>query len=1005
MSSPSEDNGGGGPSSGGGLEQRPAQHSFHALMRCRVRRILLVSSLYDSFIMSEEGQLQETLLTHFLALNLSHFPDILRVPNGESALEMLDDDEDFDLIVSSLDVGGFNAVELAIAIQERGLEIPVVALAYSGHDLHSFQEDNDTSALERIFLWQGDVRIFLAIVKSVEDRLNVEADTGQFGVPAILLVEDNVRYYSSFLPAIYAELLRHTQGLLSEGLSLSQKMMRMRARPKVLLCENYEDAWRDFESYEDQILGVISDFEFPHEGKLAECAGLDLCGAVLERRSDIRIVMQSSVPANRAAADRIGASFLEKGSPTLLTDLREILVRRFGFGDFTFRLPNGQVIAKAHDLRELAERILDVPEESLRHHASRNHFSLWLKARTELELAESLRPKGVDDFENIDALRRFASEAIRESREQRNRTVIAEFDRANFDPSVGLTRIGGGSLGGKARGLAFGNRVLRASGIDRAFPEINIQVPPSIVFGTGTYDEFLQYEWIHEYATGPNPDEKILEMFLAAPFPRGAVADLRSFLRQVKYPLAIRSSSLLEDSLAQPFAGVYRTHFVANNDQNNDVRLERVKSAIKSVYASAFTTKAKDFLSMTSFRLEEEKMAVMVQELVGQQHGKNFYPDFAGVARSYNYYPEPGHAPEDGVAAVALGMGRTVVDGSPCLRFCPRYPRELVSFSSVDAALTNSQRAFWALDLDPDQRLKDLVALKQLPLEVAERDGALTFIGSTYLPDDDRIVDGISRAGVRLVSFAQVLKSGAYPLAEILRLLLERCEQGTGAPVELEFAGNLGRRGVRPQFSFLQLRPLAVNSERDAVKIGEVEPGSLLCESKRVLGNGRIQGIRDIVVVDIDTFDRLRSVEIVAEVARFDAWLRGQGRPYALIGVGRWGSADPFLGIPVTWNQISGARVIVESGFKDLRVDPSQGTHFFQNLSSSQVGYFTVNPDAEGELVDWSWLKAHPAEESTEFTRRLRLAAPLEVRLSASERRGVIIKPHSAVKDQSPVKG
>ncbi|MCB9915969.1 MAG: histidine kinase [Planctomycetes bacterium] len=967
--------------------------SFHALMRRRVRRILLVSSLYDSFIMSEEGQLQETLLTHFLALNLSHFPDILRVPSGAEALALLARDDSFDLVIASLEVGGQSAVDLALAIKAAGHEQPVVALAYTGHELRAFLQHHDRAPLERVFLWQGDVRIFLAIVKSVEDRMNVAHDTGEAGVPLILLVEDNVRFYSSFLPAIYAELLRHTQALLSEDLSLSQKMMHMRARPKVLLCETYEDAWRDFERYEAQTLGVISDVEYPRGGRLDPRAGVDLCAAVKARRRDVRLVLQSSVAANRELADSLGASFLQKGSPTLLADLRELLVRRFGFGDFTFRLPDGTVVATAHDPRELAERILDVPAESLVHHASRNHFSLWLKARTELALAERLRPKSVDEFPTVDDMRRFASEAIQRAREERNRTVIAEFDRAKFDPTVGITRVGEGSLGGKARGLAFGNRLLRASGVDAAFPSVDVFVPPSIVFGTGTYDEFLQYEWIQEFALGDHADQEILEMFLAAPFPRGAVADLRAFLQRVSYPIAVRSSSLLEDSLAQPFAGVYRTHFLANNDDNADVRLERVKNAIKSVYASAFSAKSKAFLDMTSFRLEEEKMAVMVQELVGRQHGDRFYPDFSGVARSYNYYPEPGHRPEDGVAAVALGMGRTVVDGSPCLRFSPRYPRELVSFSSVEAALANSQRAFWALDLDSSKRVTDLVGLRQYPLDVAEQDGTLTFIGSTYLPDDLRIVDGISRAGVRLVSFAQVLKHGAFPLAAILNHLLERCERGTGAPVEIEFAGNLGGPGQRPQFAFLQLRPLAVSGEGEAVSIGAPDPARVLCQSGRVLGNGHLEGLRDLVVVDVDSFDRSRSVEIAAEVARFDAWLRREGRPYALFGVGRWGSADPLLGIPVSWNQICGARVIVECGFKDLVVEPSQGTHFFQNLSSSQVGYFTVNPGTPGESVDWAWLAAQPAEESTAFTRRLRLAAPLDVRISAQEQRGVIEKP------------
>jgi len=977
----------------GGSTPRPR---FHDLMRDRVQHILLVSSLYDSFILTEDGHLNEALLRQFLALNLSHHPDVVRVSSGAEALALAVANPRIDMIVTSVQVGDMHAGELASRIRAAGLDLPVVLLAYDNRELTDFLARHGRGDLTRVFLWQGDVRVLLAIVKSFEDERNVAHDTGVMGVPAILVVEDNIRFYSSFLPVIYAELMRHTQTLITEGLNLSQKMMRMRARPKILLCETFEEAWAHFEAYQDNILGILSDFEFPRAGRIDRRAGTELAERVRRVRPDVPIVLQSSIAENEAEADRLQADFLLKGSPVLLHRLRQVLVELFGFGDFVFRTPDGTEIDRARDLPSLAEKLRSVPAESIGFHGERNHFSMWLKARTEFALADKLRPRQVSDFPSLEHLRQDLIRSITQYRWHRDRAVVADFDRERFDATASLTRIGGGSLGGKARGLAFANRLLRESEIEARFPDVHIVVPQAVVLATDVFDEFMESNRLETLALGATPDVDLESRFRAAPFPEPARLDLEVFLRHADWPLAVRSSGLLEDSPSQPFAGVYRTVMVPNRGDLAD-RLDQLVAAVKLVYASTFSRRAKSFLGMTQFRLEEEKMAVIIQRVVGAARGDRYYPDFSGVARSHDFYPTPPARAEDGVAAVALGLGRAVVDGSPCMRFCPRHPRRLTTFASLDDVLENSQREFWALDLG---RLpgspggEEGTELTRHGLEAAEADGVLALLGSIYSPDNDAVFDGISRSGVRLVSFAPVLKHDAFPLADLLRTVLEIGQAGTGGDVEIEFAVNLpGVDGERPDFGFLQLRPLGLATMHDDLEIGHVRSSDIVCRSSVVLGHGKIVGIRDLVVADPERFDRGRSVEIAQHVARMNATLQGQGTPYLLIGVGRWGSMDRHLGIPVTWNQIAGARVIVEAGFKDLRVTPSQGTHFFQNLSSCNVGYFTVNPQAGEGYVDWEWLGVQPAIEDTGFVRHVRLATPVTVRISGKTGEGVILKP------------
>jgi CheY-like chemotaxis protein len=975
---------------------RPRLRRFQDLMRFRVRKILLVSSLYDSFILAEDGQLNEALLREYLELNLSQNPDLTRVSTGAEALEAAATRGRFDLIISTLRVGDMDAAELARRVRQAGLEIPVVVLAYNNRELTDFVARQDTSALERIFLWQGDVRVLLAMVKYTEDRRNLIHDSGEFGVPVIVVVEDNIRFYSSFLPTIYSELVNHTHNLIQEGLNLAQKMMRIRARPKVLLATTYEEAWHYVSTYEDQLLGIISDIEFPREGKLNRRAGLDLIQRINESRRDIPSVLQSSIPENEEMARSAGAAFLLKGSPVLLQQLREILKDHFGFGDFVFRTPDGREIDRAHDLATLIEKLQTVPGECLAYHGERNHFSNWLKARTEFALAEALRPRQVTEFPTMESLRQELVRGITEYRHEWDKVIVADFQRERYDPLISIARIGGGSLGGKARGLAFVNRLLNDSDVEERFPNVRISVPSSVVLGTDLFDQFLERNDLRDFAIGSTSDAAVERRFLAASFPEEALDDLAAYLEDVRYPLAVRSSGLLEDSPNQPFAGVYRTFMVPNNDPDPAMRLRQLVDAVKRVYASTFCVAAKSFLEMTPYRLEEEKMAVIIQKLVGARHGTRFYPDFAGVGRSHNFYPTAPLKAEDGVVAAALGMGKIVVDGGTSLRFSPRFPRHVVTQSSVDDILNNSQREFYALDLErpPDLAGDEGSELTRYGLKEAEQDGTLSALGSTYSPDNDVVYDGISRPGVRVVSFAPVLKLDVFPLAEILDSLLHLGAAGTSAPVEVEFAVNLSvPAGLPPEFGFLQMRPLAMSRELEELEIGHVLSSELICRSCSVLGNGKVDDLHDLVVVDYHRFERARSREVAELLARVNARLQSEGRHYLLIGVGRWGSTDPFLGIPVTWSQIAGARVIVEAGFKDFKVTPSQGTHFFQNITSCNVGYFTVNPEAGDGFIDWDWMAEQKAVEEMDCVRHIRLKRPVVVKMSGQTGEGVILKP------------
>lgn len=972
---------------------------FQKLMRHKIREILLVSSLYDYYLFEEDGRLYELIRQEYQNLNLSQAPEITHVTTGEEALELANGEIHFDLIITTLHIEDMHVVKFAQMFRRAGNNAPIILLAYDNRERKELVSNYDTSIFERIFIWQGDYKLLIGIIKYAEDRLNVDSDTSLVGVQSIILVEDNVKFYSSYLPLIYTEIFNQSQRLISEGVNLTHKFLRMRARPKILLCTTYEEAWNYFEKYGEFILGIITDINFKYHGVKDTEAGIKFAMSVKAKQKDIPILLQSSNPGYAERAHQIGASFIKKGSPRLLHELRNFMMQNFGFGDFVFQTPGGEIVGRAQNLKELEAQLQVVPDESLLFHADGNHFSKWLKARTEFWLAHKLRPRKVTDFESISHLRSELIKALESYKGYRQRGVITDFNKESFDPKNSFARIGGGSLGGKARGLGFINTLINNNKVRHKYDDVEIIVPSAIVIATDIFDQFLVENKLDVFSLHEHDDEVITKRFIEAEkFPPILIDKLTDYLEIIKDPLAIRSSSLLEDSQFQPFAGVYETYMIPNNNPDINIRLAELIQCIKCVYASTFYRSVRDYMKATSYRLEEEKMAVIVQRLVGAPRDDRYYPDFAGVAKSYNFYPIPPQKSEDGIAQVALGLGWTVVAGGNTVRFCPKYPKHLLQFFSTKETIKNAQQDFYALNLSreiPHNLNKPLdVLVQRYDLEIAEGDQTLNFVGSTYSAENDAVYDGISRHGSRVVTFAPILKHKAFPLAEILDLLLELGTWGMGVPIEIEFAVNLKVEHNSPkEFALLQMRPLVISHESEELDVEPDDSTQLFCYSEQVLGNGVIGNLYDIVVIDVQKFDRAKSREAAIEVSQINTKLVNERKPYLLIGVGRWGSLDPWLGIPVTWDQIAGAAAIVESGFKDLNVTPSQGSHFFQNLTSFRIGYFTVNSSVNLGFIDWDWLRDQPAEQELIYTRHIRFDKPITVKINGHKNRGIIVKP------------
>lgn len=971
---------------------------FQNLMRMRIRDILLVSSLYDLFVFEEDGRLYELLRSKYQGLNLSHSPELTRVSNGKEAVSLLQEEKRFDLVLTTLHIEDMRPAVFAKTLREAGIRVPVVLIAFDNRELSDLLLYREADAFDDIFIWQGDFQLLIAIIKSLEDRLNVDHDTHLVGVQSILIIENDVRYYSTLLPLIYIEIMNQSRRLISEGINLSHRQLRQRARPKILFCKNYEDAWTLFTKYKDTILGVISDIDFPRGGKPDPEAGIEFTRALKAENPDIPVLLHSSLPNSERKANSVGASFLRKNSPALIAGLRRFLIEQLSFGDFVFRTPDGREVGRAQDLLSLEQALQTVPESSIVYHSERNHFSHWLKARTEFWLAHKLRPRRISDYPSVPVARDALIASLREYRKLRQRGIITAFETDSFDPYSSLSKVGGGALGGKARGLSFVNILINNYNVQNRFEGVKIFIPPALLIGTDIFDQFLDDNRLRDFAVEESDDAEILSRFLAARvFPAEIMDSLASFVSMIHAPLAVRSSSVLEDSHNHPFAGVYKTFMLPNTDPDPGRRLSELVKAIVRVYASMFFRSAKDYIRATSFRFEDEKMAVIVQKMTGSRMNGRFYPTFSGVARSYNFYPIGPQKYSDGIAAVALGLGKTVVEGGAAVRFCPKFPEQTEGNLLSKAAMRSAQTEFFALDLEarekPDSEMKDYF-VKPYPLSDAETDGSLNWVASTWSADNDALTDGIGRPGLRVVSFAPILKSRAFPLTDILELLLDMGGWSMGTPVEIEFAVNMAVPPGQPkEFSLLQMRPMVLNRELEVLNLEEFPRENQICRSCRVLGNGIIRDLYDVVLVHRDRFERGKSQETAAEIARFNARLISENRKYVLVGVGRWGSMDPWLGIPVTWDMISGARAIVEAGFRDFSVMPSQGSHFFQNLNSFLVGYYTVQEEDGENFIDWDWLLAQPAADESRCVRHLRFKKPVVVMMSGHQNRGIILKP------------
>jgi len=964
---------------------------FQNLMRHRIRDILLVSSLYDLYLFEEDGRFDELISNEYQRLHLSHSPELTRVSSGKEAIVLATEERRFDLILTTLHVEDMTAFRLAKEARAAGVDIPIVLLAYDSKELTQLKAQNYADAFDRVFVWQGDFRLIVSIIKHLEDKLNVDHDTRLVGVQSIIFIEDNIQYCSALLPMLYTELLGQSERLLSEGINLSHKVLRTVARPKILHCLTYEEAWQYFETYREHILGVISDIDFPREGKPDPEAGLRFAAAARLENPGLPILLQSQTPDYDDADNTRHVTFVPKDSPDFAAKLRRFMTEYFGFGDFIFRTPDGHEVGRAADLKSLREQLQYVPDESVRFHAEHNHFFNWLRARTEFRLAAKVRRLKVSDYPDVDGLRRKLISSLGDYSRMQQQGLMTEFRKDSFDPTLSLARIGGGSLGGKARGLGFLNTLISNYDVRRRFEGVRISVPPAVVIGTEIFDKFLDRNNLRQFALESDDDSEITRKFLSGTFPEEILGDLAAFLHLIHTPLAVRSSSMLEDSQYRPFAGVYQTYMIPNSHKDPFARLGQLVATIKRVYASTFYKCSKDYFKATEYHLEEEKMAVIVQKMAGTQYGTRFYPDFSGVAKSYNYYPVSPQKAGDGIVTVALGLGKTIVDGGVSVRFCPKYPNK--QLSSTEDVLNDSQTRFYALNMDaPPIQAAETYDMRVQPydLEDAEQDGTLRNVASTYVPENDALYDGTGRDGLRVVTFAPVLRNKVFPLSEIVELLLDMSSWGMGAPAEIEFAVDLSvPPGRQRRFSMLQLRPLGLSREEDSLEIEDA--GDPLCRSRQVLGHGIQNDIRDIVYVDVENFNRAKSRDAADEVMYFNEKLVRSRRPYLLIGVGRWGSLDPWLGIPVKWDQISGARAIIEAGFKDMEVDPSQGSHFFHNITSFHIAYFTV--DARNGFIDWEWLRAAPVLEEKNYARHIRLDRPIIVKVDGHQNKGVIFKP------------
>lgn len=970
--------------------------SFANLMNKRIYNVLLMASNYDAFMLEEDGRIDEQIFNEYHSLNLRYPPRFTLVNNEKLATELLQE-RPFDLVIIMPNSESFDTFNYTKSIKKLFPQLPIVLLTPFSLPVTQQLEKEDLNGIDYVFSWLGNSDLLLAIIKLLEDSMNVDADVASVGVQIILLVEDSIRFYSSFLPQVYKIVFTQSRSFMTEALNEHEQMLRMRGRPKVMMARTYEEAFEIYNKYESNILGVISDVDFPQNGFLKKFAGVELCQFIRIKDPFLPIIVQSSNSANSKYAELLRAYFIDKNSKKLELELRETIITKFGFGDFIFRNPRTEKqVAVCRNLKDLQNLIFTIPSDSLYNHLAHNDVSRWLYSRAMFPLAEFLRQITMDHIKDVDEARQIIFDAIVHYRRIKNQGIIAVFQRDRFDMYSNFARIGDGSLGGKARGLAFIDAMLKRNQTDITYPNIEINIPRTVVLCTDIFNEFMDTNNLYPIALSNASDEEILEAFLNAKLSKHLLGDLFALLSTIKGPIAVRSSSMLEDSHYQPFAGIYSTYMIPYSDKSKTHMLMVLCEAIKAVYASVYYKDSKSYIKATSNLIDQEKMAVVLEEVVGKNYANHFYPSLSGVARSLNFYPIGSERAEDGIANIALGLGKYVVEGGKTLRFSPKHPKNILQTSSVELTLSETQTYFYALDTANTSfrpKINDSFNLKKFKIKDAEQDNSLQFIASTFNPNDMTIRDTIFEEGRKVITFANILQHEVIPLAHILEQILAMGEREMGRPVEIEFAANINTDTKHHQFYLLQIRPIVENKEIMNEELGDISEEELLVSSHNALGHGVTTDLKDVIYVKIENFDPANNQQIAYDIAKINERMQQEKKNYILIGPGRWGSNDPWLGIPIKWPDICNARVIVESGLQNYRVDPSQGTHFFQNLTSFDVGYLTVNPYLNEGYIDYDFLNTQVAKEETRFIRHVQLQNPTIVRINGKKSCGIIRKP------------
>ena len=971
--------------------------SFDLLMQKRIHRVLVICSNYDNYMLEEDGRIDEQIFNEYVSLNLRYPPTFVQTDNAEDAFRILEKGN-VDLVISMLSLRGTDVFALAKMIKAKYEQIPIVVLTYFSREVSLRLEGEDLSAIDYVFCWLGDASLILAIIKLIEDKMNADYDIENIGVQAIILVENSIRYISSYLPNIYRIVLLQSIDFQREALNEHQRMLKMRGRPKILLANNYNDALDLYKKYKYNVLGLISDISYKKDNVNDENAGIELCKAVMADDDKVPFLIQSSSQVHKKIAEELGAGFINKYSKSLSLELRNFIIQNLAFGPFVFKNPDTmEPIAIATDLQSLQQKLLTIPDKTLEYHATRNHFSKWLNARALFPVAQLFKYIRKEDFETMDEMRRFLYVAISSFRLGKGRGVIAKFDKSSYDEYQVFSRIGDASIGGKARGLAFINRIIKTHKLFNKFPDVLITIPRTVVLSTDIFDEFMDHNNLYTVALSDLSDDELLNRFLNAELPGRVYQDFYAFLTVSRnHPIAVRSSSKLEDSHYQPFAGIYSTYMIPRHPDNK-VMVKMISDAIKEVYASVYYRGSKAYMTATANVIDEEKMGIILQEVCGNRHGDIFYPTLSGVAQSINYYPIGSEKAEDGIANIAFGLGKLIVEGGLSLRFSPRHYKKILQLSSVETALRDTQKEFRALDLRIDSFVPstdDGVNILKLGVSDINNEGAMKYVASTFDYNNNILRDGISQPGKRIITFANVLQNKLFPLADILNTLLDQGQYEMNNPIEIEFAANLETPPGAPKiFNFLQIRPIVHTDETSVISLANIKPDETIIYSESALGNGVFKGIHDIVYIRPESFNPAKNKDIAFDIERINSEFVKQGSGYVLIGPGRWGSTDPWLGIPVRWPQISAARIIIESGLKTYRIDPSQGTHFFQNLTSFRIGYFTINPYIREGSYDVEFLNSMEASYEDEHLRHIRFEKPLEIMVDGKGHKGVIMKP------------